>query len=87
MKLDRLPCSSLLVRIHKAPMSEDGMRCLSTTDSDITSDMFRKLKLIVDPPPYGSKLFNTIFCQLRDSEKELFVTRMERKEPNQIERL
>lgn len=32
LKLDRLPCSTLLVRIFLAPMSDDGFKPLSIND-------------------------------------------------------
>lgn len=68
-----MPCASLLVRINLAPKSEDGLRVLSI--KDVPEKDWEKLGVNVPPPPYASRVFNTEFCNVRDSEKSLFELR------------
>jgi hypothetical protein len=75
-KLDRLPCASLLVRILKAPMTEDGLRAL--TLDEVAQKDWEKKKIWPRPPPYGTKSYNTKLCPLKDSEKDLFMFRIKK---------
>ncbi|KAL4486755.1 hypothetical protein ABPG72_006587 [Tetrahymena utriculariae] len=87
-QLDKLPCASLLVRIRLAPMSEDGLRAL--TLDDIQKQDWEKIGLWVPAPPYSierQSFYNTSYYNLRDSEKELFVIRLNRQSPPQVELL
>ena len=57
-------------------MTEDGLRAL--TLHDVPQKDWEKKKLWLPCPPYGLGQFNTSFCSLRDSEKDLFFIRMKR---------
>lgn len=76
VKLDRIPCGSLLVRTQLAPMTDDALRAL--TLNDVPQKDWEKKKLWLPAPPYGLGQYNTSFCPLRDSEKELFFIRQKR---------
>lgn len=74
--LERLPTASVLIRIHHAPLSNDGLRVLSITD--VPKKEWAKKDVWRPRPMYGQGAYNTSFCPTRDSEKELFVLRQER---------
>ena len=66
----------MLVRIQMAPMTDDGLRAL--TLNDVPQKDWEKRKLWFPTPPYGLGQYNTSFCPLRDSEKDLFFIRQKR---------
>ncbi len=78
IKLDRIPCGSLLVRIRLSPMTDDGLRAL--TLNDVPQKDWEKKKIWVPTPPYGLGTYNTSLCGLRDSEKDLFFVRQKRED-------
>lgn len=57
LKLDRLPCSTLLVRLNIAPMSDDGFKPLSINDFSVKD--WESKKVFIKAPPYGTGLYNT----------------------------
>jgi hypothetical protein len=73
-----MPCASLLVRINPAPMTEDGLRALGI--DDVPQKDWDKKGIWIPSPKYGWGLYNTSFCNLRDTEKDLFWVRKEREE-------
>ena len=77
--MDRLPCASLLVRIVQASKTEDGIKVLC--QADVAEHDWEKLGVLVVAPVYGRGLYNTSFCDLRDSEKDLFKLRQQRNDP------
>jgi hypothetical protein len=64
-------------------MSDDGMRALVL--KDVAKADWEKKKIWIPAPPYSTGLYNTLFCNLRDSEKDLFMVRVTRQDPSQIE--
>ncbi|CAD8177252.1 unnamed protein product [Paramecium octaurelia] len=78
-KLDRLPCSTLLVRIFLAPMSDDGFKPLSINDFSQQDWQAKKVWQLM--PPYGTGLYNTQFCPIRETEKLLYNIRVQRQDP------
>lgn len=78
-----MPCASLLVRVRRAPKDEDGVKIL--TKDDVAKQDWEKKGVMVPAPEYGAGQYNTSFCQVRDSEKELFILRQLR--PDQSVRL
>ena len=76
MKLERLPCATLLVRIHMAPRSEDRLRVLSIKDFKNKSPAYLEEKgLKKKRPEYKFGVYNTQYCEITDAEKALFVHR------------
>ncbi|KAL4430115.1 hypothetical protein ABPG74_013562 [Tetrahymena malaccensis] len=76
--LERIPCASLLVRIRKAALSDDGKRSLNKKDFP-EKDWIRKG--IVDPKPsYSTGVYNTQFIQLTEPEVGLFESRKNRQD-------
>lgn len=78
IRLDRIPCASLLVRVQLAPMTDDGLRAL--TLNDVPQKDWEKKKIWLPTPPYGLGIYNTSLCELRDSEKDLFFIRQKRED-------
>jgi len=73
LKLDKMPCASILIRVYQAPKTEDGLKVLCI--DDIPEKDWEKTGVRVPSLPYGTGHYNTSFCQVRDSEAELFVLR------------
>lgn len=74
-----MPCASLLVRVYQAPKTDDGLKVLSK--EDVPEKDWEKKGVWNPAPPYGAGLYNTSFCKLRDSEKDLFDLRQQREDP------
>ncbi len=74
-----MPCASLLFRVRQAPTTEDGLKVLSK--DDIPEKDWEKKEVWIPSPLYGLGKFNTTFCNVRDSEKELFFLRQQREDP------
>ena len=60
MCLDKMPCASLLVRINRAPMSDDYTRALGIRD--IAEKDWEKRGVWIKYEPYSLGRFNTNFC-------------------------
>mmetsp|Transcript_29187 Transcript_29187/g.26581 ORF Transcript_29187/g.26581 Transcript_29187/m.26581 type:complete len:342 (+) Transcript_29187:3055-4080(+) len=74
--LERLPTASILVRIHQAPLSDDGLRVLRL--ADFPQSQWESLGIWVRRPLYATGAYNNSLCPARDSEKELFHLRQSR---------
>ena len=72
----KLPCASILVRVAHAPLSDDGLRRLGL--SDFPEKEWAKKGVWIPRPIYPTGVYNSSFCQIRDSEKELFILRQGR---------
>lgn len=75
--MERLPTASILVRIHQAPLSADGLRVLNLVDVPNKKD-WEAMKVWIPRPLYATGAYNTSLCPIRDSEKELFILRQAR---------
>ena len=74
--LEKLPTSSILVRIHHAPLSNDGLRVLSLRD--VPKKEWAD-KMVWRPRPlYSQGAYSTVLCETRETEKDLFILRQER---------
>lgn len=78
-KLERLPTASVLVRIRRAPLSNDNLRVLGIKDIDQKD--WAKTGVWEPMPPYNRGSYNTELCEIRDSENELFQHRANRSDP------
>lgn len=76
--LDRLPCSSLLLRVRQAPMMQDGLRALGLADTHLSAQEQLSLGVIVPSRDYGFGGYNTSFSRINDTEQELFQIRQKR---------
>ena len=74
--LDRLPCSSILIRIYESPKTEDGLKVL--TIKDIPSKNWEKYGVWQKDVPYNSGLYNNKLIEARQSEIELFNFRVKK---------
>ena len=79
IKLDKMPCASLLFRVQQAPKTEDGLKVLSK--EDVPEKDWEKKEVWIPAPPYGAGRYNTTYCNVRDSEKDLFYLRQQREDP------
>lgn len=82
--LDRLPAASLLVRINQAPKTDDGLKVLGI--NDVPEKEWEKREVWVPMPDYHEGKYNTTFCQVRESEKDLFILRQQREKKKIRER-
>lgn len=69
----------MLVRIYKAPQTEDGTRALSIEEVKDQKEWLR-LGLLKPVPIYGKKIYNTEWCHVTEAEMELFPYRALRKD-------
>jgi hypothetical protein len=60
-----------------APLSEDGLRTLNIIDFPDKSQ-WGSLGLWAPRPFYSTASYNTSFYSIRDTEKELFIHRLQR---------
>lgn len=74
---ERSPCCTMLVRINKAPLSEDGKRALSISEFPNPKDQITK-GLLSPKPQYGAGAYNTELAPITESENELFSHRVTR---------
>ena len=70
IQLDRLPCSSLLVRILPAKKDENNIKLLSI--KDFPKDKWEELGIVVPVPKYNEGKYNTSYFRVNESEIELF---------------
>eukprot|EP00347_Sterkiella_histriomuscorum_P021982 403332092 len=75
--LEKIPCSSVLIRCYKAP--NEASRVLSI--QDVPMDLWRSKGLIVDPPEYQDSAYNTTYCQVSQFERDLFDIKQQRANP------
>lgn len=78
-KYDKLPASSVLIRIHKSPISEDGLKNLSINTPGF-EDKKKKEEYGIWrlPPKYSTGAYNSAMCGARQSEIELAELRKKR---------
>jgi len=76
MNLDKIPCSSLLIRIFKAPTTKDGMIVLSK--AYVSETEWIEKGVDIPAPTYESGKYNNELCILTDAEYKLFPQRQNR---------
>jgi hypothetical protein len=75
-KLERIPCATVLVRIRAAAKSDDGLRTLGVKDALPSEWLMRGI--VVPPPKYEDRIYNTSFCTPTATEKYLYMERVNR---------
>lgn len=78
--MERIPCATLMVRIRKAALSDDGKRSLSIKEFE-EKDWIRK-GLFEPRPNYSHGVYNTQFIELTEPEMGLFESRKVRIDQN-----
>ncbi|CAD8204694.1 unnamed protein product [Paramecium pentaurelia] len=71
---ERSPCCTVLVRMYKAPLSEDGKRALSIKEFPSLKDQIAR-NIMRPRPQYGAGAYNTELAPITESENELFAQR------------
>jgi hypothetical protein len=77
LKLDRLPGSSLLIRINEAQKDKFTKQLLSI--NDVPESQWEEKGLVVARPNYHTGVYNSSQMALNESEKGLFEILKERK--------
>jgi len=75
--LEKMPCTSILVRILRAPVAPNGSVLSAKT---VPSNQWAEKGIVVPAPKYDSGLYNTSLCPVTDVELELFPARADRVE-------
>jgi hypothetical protein len=70
LKLDKLPCASILIRIRSAP--KQGFTVLKL--KDFPASKWQKLGLWPKAEPYSSATYCNTECRVNDAELKLFET-------------
>lgn len=78
-RLEIIPCATLLVRIRDAPKAQQGVRVLSI--KDVPKNEWYIRGVIVPPPKYETRAYNTSFCMPNSAEREIYLERASRKGP------
>jgi hypothetical protein len=76
-KLEAIPCATLLVRIREAAKSDDGLRVLNKKDVPSSEWLIRGV--VVPPPKYEDRAYNTSDCIPSNIERKLYEFRLSRK--------
>lgn len=77
----RLPCSTLLIRIRRAPRSADMLRVLSTSaENPPPKQEWEKLGLLVPAPLYSSGLYDSTRANPTSFENKLYNKRKSRQD-------
>ena len=78
-KLEKLPCSTLLIRIDKLPRDGDG----KPLDVNKLSDSEKyELGVISFPPKYSQGVYNTLYWYVGLTEAEILKEKVMRPDPN-----
>jgi len=79
-KYDKLPASSVLIRIKRAPISSDGLKVLSINTPGYESKKKKKdFGIWEEAPAYKYGAYNSALCEARQPEIELAEIRNQRK--------
>ena len=77
-KLETIPCATILLRIREAPKADNGLRVLSTKDV-LQSEWYIR-GLVIPPPKYEERAYNTANCMPSNVERYLYEERLLRKD-------
>ena len=79
-----MPCASLLVRVVRAPLSNDGLRVIGK--NDYPKNEWIKRGIWIPRKKYATACYNThLMGEVRETEKDLFAMRQQRIEMSQRE--
>lgn len=78
-QLELMPCATVLMRIREAPKAQQGVRVLSIKDVPKSEWYIRGV--IVPPPKYEQRAYNTSFCMPNPAEREIYMERAKKKSP------
>ncbi|EQC41155.1 hypothetical protein SDRG_01133 [Saprolegnia diclina VS20] len=73
----KLSCATLLLRIARAPKSEDGLRCLSRKDAPATE--WEAQRIVLPAPAYASRAYDSTSARPSAMEEKLYELRRQRK--------
>ena len=76
-KLEAIPCATLLIRIREAAKADNGLRVLS--NKDVPSSEWHIRGIVVKPPKYEDRAYNTSDCIPSNIERKLYELRQLRK--------
>ncbi|KRX05144.1 hypothetical protein PPERSA_06778 [Pseudocohnilembus persalinus] len=81
--LEKLPCSTVLLRINKAPTTKNSGKVLSIYD-DIPEDEWVKYGLWRPRPEFRPNVYNTSYCgPLTQVQNDLYIEKIKRKQISQ----
>ncbi|OQR83526.1 hypothetical protein ACHHYP_14578 [Achlya hypogyna] len=73
----KVPCATVLLRIARAPKSEDGLRCLSR--KEVPLDDWDRRGVVVPPPAYASGAYDSVQARPSATEGKMLQLRTRRK--------
>ena len=76
-KLESIPCATILVRIREAAKADNGLRVLSI--KDVPKSEWHIRGIVVKPPSYEDRAYNTASCMPSNIERKLYELRAQRK--------
>lgn len=79
-KLEAIPCATILIRIREAAKADNGLRVLSIKDVPSSEWVIRGI--VVKPPKYEDRVYNTANCIPSNIERKLYDIRVQRKVVN-----
>ena len=82
VKLQKLPCSTLLIRVEKSPRDADNN---PLRYSELKENRRYELGVVTVPPKYSQGLYNTIYCQLSLTEAEILKDKVQRADPGMMQ--
>ena len=76
--MEIIPTATILVRIREAQRTEDGKHVLGA--DDVLPDEWISRGIVVPPPTYESRVYNTQYCMPSRVERYLYQERMDRQD-------
>ena len=70
--------ATVLVRVHKAARSKDQTRVLG--QEDVAEQEWEKLGIVIPAPTYGSKAYDTTFCEPTSQEVRVYNNKGEKED-------
>lgn len=78
MKVEKLPCSTLLIRVEKAPKDISGK---PISIRDVKEGKAYELGVVSVPPKYSQGAYNTTYCSIGLTEAEILKEKSMRADP------
>ena len=73
--MEKIPCASILVRIKRAAVDQDGTVLSAKT---VPQNEWKDRGVVVPPPEYRDIAYSTLYCPVSDLEMQMFEGRAER---------